>query len=127
MAGTRPAAWGGQSNGQMNFFRVYIRSLRLLGPNARLAWSLAFGNLVLACTQYAEPILFGKVIDALTNAKASGASVVWPALTKLLSIWVLIGIFNILGSTVVALYADRLAHIRRHSVSTQYFEHVLQL
>jgi len=111
----------------MNFFRVYIRSLRLLGPNARLAWGLALGNLALASTQYAEPVLFGKVIDALGNAQADGAAVVWPILTSLLAIWVFIGIFNIVGSTIVALHSDRLAHIRRHSVATEYFEHVLQL
>jgi len=111
----------------MNIFRVYIRSLALLGPNARLAWALVIGNLALASTQYVEPVLFGKVIDALSNAQAAGAAVVWPQLTSLLTIWVSIGIFNIVGSTVVALYSDRLAHIRRHTVSTQYFEHVLQL
>lgn len=111
----------------MNLLHVYIRSLRLLGPNARLAWGLALGNLALASTQYAEPVLFGKVIDALSNAQTNGAAVVWPQLLSLLTIWVSIGIFNIIGSTVVALYSDRLAHIRRHSVSTQYFEHVLQL
>ena len=111
----------------MNIFRVYLRSLALLGPNAKLAWALALGNLALASTQYVEPVLFGKVIDALSNAQTAGAAVVWPQLTSLLAIWVSIGIFNIVGSTVVALYSDRLAHIRRHSVSTQYFEHVLQL
>ncbi len=111
----------------MNMFHVYARALTLLGPNARLAWTLVIANLALAAAQFAEPILFGKVIDALTTAQAVGGAVVWPLLTTLLVIWVSFGIFNIIGNTVVALHADRLAHIRRQSVLSQYFEHVLEL
>ncbi len=111
----------------MNMFRVYLRALALLGPNKALAWTLVVANLALAAAQFAEPILFGKVIDALTTAQTVGGAVVWPVLTTLLTIWVSFGIFNIIGSTVVALYADRLAHIRRQSVLSEYFEHVLEL
>lgn len=111
----------------MNMFRVYVRALTLLGPNAALAWTLVVANLALAAAQFAEPILFGKVIDALTTAQSVGGAVVWPHLTTLLAIWVSFGIFTIIGSTVVALYADRLAHIRRQTVLSQYFEHVLEL
>lgn len=111
----------------MNMFRVYLRALALLGPNKSLAWTLVVANLALAAAQFAEPILFGKVIDALTTAQTVGGAVVWPVLTTLLTIWVSFGIFNIIGSTVVALYADRLAHIRRQSVLSEYFEHVLEL
>lgn len=111
----------------MNMFRVYLRALALLGPNKSLAWTLVIANLALAAAQFAEPILFGKVIDALTTAQTVGGAVVWPVLTTLLTIWVSFGIFNIIGSTVVALYADRLAHIRRQSVLSEYFEHVLEL
>ena len=111
----------------MKMVRLYIRVLELLAPNARLAWTLALSNLALACTQFAEPVLFGKVVDTLSGGAASSADVVWPRLSVLLAIWVVVGIFNILCSTTVALYADRLAHCRRHAVLSEYFEHLLQL
>jgi ATP-binding cassette, subfamily B, beta-glucan exporter len=111
----------------MTIVRIYLRVLSLLAPHARMAWTLALCNLALACTLFAEPVLLGKVVDTLTAGARSGADDVWPRLLQLLAVWVVIGLFNILASTLVALYADRLAHTRRHAVLTQYFEHVLQL
>jgi len=111
----------------MNLVRIYLRVLALLKPNRWLAWTLALSNLALACTQFAEPVLFGKVVDTLSGGAASNADTVWRRLVGLLVIWVIVGIFNILCSTLVALYADRLAHCRRHAVLSEYFEHVLEL
>jgi ATP-binding cassette subfamily B protein len=111
----------------MNMFRIYLRVLALLAPNARLAWTLALSNLALACTQFAEPVLFGKVVDTLSGGAARDPEAVWRQLITLLGIWVAVGAFNILCSTLVALYADRLAHCRRHAVLSDYFEHVLEL
>jgi ATP-binding cassette subfamily B protein len=48
-------------------------------------------------------------------------------LSVLLSAWAGFGLFTIACGTLIALYADRLAHRRRHIVLTDYFEHVLQL
>jgi len=110
----------------MNLLRVYGRVLALLGPEARLGWLLALANLALAIAQFAEPILFGRIIDALTGAQKTG-DVTFLTLTPLLGAWVAFGLFNIGCGVVVALYADRLAHRRRHAVLTNYFEHVLQL
>jgi ATP-binding cassette, subfamily B, beta-glucan exporter len=111
----------------MTIVRIYLRVLGLLAPHARLAWTLAFCNLALACTLFAEPVLLGKVVDTLSGGAAAGGDAVWPQLLRLLAIWIVIGLFNILAGTLVALYADRLAHTRRHAVLTEYFEHVLQL
>ena len=111
----------------MTMLRIYMRVLALLAPHARMAWTLALCNLALACTLFAEPVLLGKVVDTLSGAAAAGGATIWPRLLQLLGIWVTVGLFNILASTLVALYADRLAHCRRHEVLSQYFEHVLQL
>lgn len=111
----------------MNLLRLYARVLELLGPEARLGWFLALANLMLAAAQFAEPILFGKIIDALTGAQTAGSNVTFLTLTPLLAAWVGFGLFNIGCGVVIALYADRLAHRRRHAVLTNYFEHVLQL
>ena len=108
----------------MTIIKIYLRVLSLLAPHARMAWILALCNLALACTLFVEPILLGKVVDTLSGG---GADAVWPRLLQLLGVWVVVGLFNILCGTLVALYADRLAHCRRHEVLSQYFEHVLQL
>ena len=109
----------------MNFLRLYGRVLEKLGSDGRLGWSLALANVALAVAQFAEPVLFGRVINIL--AQAQGASADWSGLWLLLLAWVGFGIFTILSGTLIALYADRLAHRRRLAVLTDYFEHVLQL
>ena len=111
----------------MNFIRLYGRVLSELGPEAKLGWLLTFSNIALATAQFAEPVLLGRIIDALSNAQARGAAPSWSDLVPLLAAWVGFGLFTIACSVLVALYADRLAHRRRHAVLTEYFEHVMQL
>src|SRR5262249_17584200 len=84
-------------------------------------------NLALAATQFAEPVLFGRVVDTLSSGQDKSGASIWPRLTVLLSAWAAFGLFNIVCSTLVAFHADRLSHARRHAVLTLYFEHVLQL
>jgi len=111
----------------MALFHLYFRVLRLLGSEIRLGWFLAFANLALAAAQFAEPVLFGKIIDALAGAQVGTSTTSWATLLPLLLAWAAFGLFTIGCGVVVALYADRLAHRRRHAVLTDYFEHVLQL
>ncbi|MDQ0503761.1 glucan ABC transporter ATP-binding protein/ permease [Xanthobacter agilis] len=111
----------------MNLIRVYLRTLSLLGPQAKLGALLAFGNLVLAVAQFAEPILFGRIIEALANAQAAARLPSFADLTPLLAAWVGFGLFNIGAGVLISLHADRLSHRRRLGVLAQYFEHVLQL
>lgn len=98
----------------MTFTRLYLRVLDMLGPEARLGWLLALANLALAVTTFAEPVLFGRIVDALSSAQAQGAPVsetVW----QLLAAWVGFGLFTIACSAAVALHADgsRIAGARR--------------
>jgi ATP-binding cassette, subfamily B, beta-glucan exporter len=102
-------------------FRLYIRVLELLGGEARLGLILAFGNLVLAGAQFAEPVLFGRIVDVLSSNQP-GASP-WP----LLAAWVAFGLFTMMAGAAIALNADRLAHRQRQVVLSSYFEHILQL
>jgi glucan exporter ATP-binding protein len=106
----------------MSLFSLYIRVLQLLGKEARLGWILAAANLALAATQFAEPVLFGRIVDVLSGKMGPTASA-WP----LLGAWAGFGLFTIAASAAVALYADRLAHRQRQAVLTGYFEHILQL
>jgi glucan exporter ATP-binding protein len=111
----------------MNSFHLYRRVLENLGADGRIGWTLAFANLALAMAQFAEPVLFGRVVDTLARVDANDGSTAWSHLWLLLIVWVGFGLFTILCGTLVALHADRLAHRRRLAVLTDYFEHVLQL
>ncbi len=111
----------------MGFFHLYYHALKLLGSDQRLGWILAFANLTLACALFAEPILFGRVIDALSRTPGVSESGVWEAVWPLLSMWMGFGLFTIACSTAVALFSDRLAHRRRHLILGKYVEHVLHL
>jgi glucan exporter ATP-binding protein len=107
--------------------KIYTRALKMLGSNSTQAWALAFANLALAITLFAEPILFGKVINTLAINETSDATSLWDAVAPLLFIWVLFGLFTIATSTLVALFSDRLAHSQRHKIFGEYFEHVLHM
>src|SRR5882672_6290773 len=111
----------------MNFIHLYARVLRLLGDESKLGWMLAIANMSLAAAQFAEPVLFGRIVDALAGSQARGAAPVWTDLVTLLAAWVSFGLFTICCGALVALNADRLAHRRRHVVMTGYFEHILSL
>jgi glucan exporter ATP-binding protein len=111
----------------MNFVKLYTRVLGLLGGEARLGWLLAFANLALAIAQFAEPVLFGRIIDTLVKAQAASVPPSSADLAPLLGAWVVFGLFTIACSVLVALHADRLAHRRKQGVLTLYFEHLLQL
>ena len=111
----------------MSFIRTYLRVLGLLGNEARLAITLAIANIALAVSQFIEPVLFGRIIDALSGALPEGlAPAVW-TLAPIVGAWVGFGLFIIVASALVAWFADRLAHRRRNTVLADYFEHVLQL
>ena len=111
----------------MSFVRVYLRVLGLLGADARLAVTLALANIALAAAQFVEPVLFGRIVDALSGALPAGIRPAALALAPLLGAWVAFGLFIIVAGTVIAWFADRLAHRRRNLVLADYFEHVLQL
>ena len=111
----------------MSFLRIYFRVLDLLAPEARLAGLLALANIALAVATFVEPVLFGHIIDALSGALPAGVGPAIGALAPLIGAWVAFGLFIIVASTLVAWFADRLAHRRRNLVLADFFEHVLQL
>jgi glucan exporter ATP-binding protein len=111
----------------MSVLKIYLRVLGLLRPQSRLALILVGANLSLAIAQFAEPLLFGRIIDRMTQAQAPGHTLTWSDLLPLLSAWAGFGLFSIGGAILVGLNADRLAHRRRLAVVSEYFEHVLNL
>src|SRR6266436_3914290 len=55
----------------MSLWPLYARVLSLLGPETRLGVFLAIANFALAGAQFAEPVLFGRIIDALAGSQGS--------------------------------------------------------
>jgi glucan exporter ATP-binding protein len=112
----------------MGIVRLYSRVLGQLGPDLKIGAFLALANVALAITAFAEPILFGRIIDVLTRAQAAGATPpTFGSLAPLIVAWVAFGLFTIGAGVLVALHADRLSHRRRLGVMAIYFEHVLEL
>ena len=110
----------------MSFIRIYVRVLGLLGAEARLAIALVAANIALAGAQFVEPVLFGRIVDALSGALPADLGAAAWKLAPLLGTWVAFGLFIIIAGTEEAWFADRLAHQRRNLVLADEFAHVLQ-
>ena len=50
----------------MRFLKIYARVLGLLRPDRGIAIGLVLANLAVMGFQFAEPVLFGRVINLLT-------------------------------------------------------------
>lgn len=111
----------------MSFVAIYARVLALLKPEKRLAMLLALANIGLAGVGFIEPILFGQIIDVLSNPGGHSPDENWSRTIELLALWCGAGLAGILAGILVALHADRLAHRRRLAAMALYFEHVLSL
>jgi glucan exporter ATP-binding protein len=111
----------------MEFFRVYGRVIGLLRDERWLAVGLALANVAVAALQFYEPVLFGKVVDLLSNAKSESTEALWNNTRDLLLLWAAVGTGGIVSNIVVSLQADRMAHRRRLGAMALYFEHVLFL
>ncbi|MBD8874312.1 glucan ABC transporter ATP-binding protein/ permease [Rhodanobacter sp. DHB23] len=104
----------------MPILRLYARVLALLAPERRLAVALALANLALAGVYFLEPVLFGRVVDALSSTRAGDAP-------RLISLWALVGFGGVAAAVWASLHADRLAHRRRLAAIAAFFEHAAAL
>ncbi|MCU4178708.1 glucan ABC transporter ATP-binding protein/ permease [Bosea sp. BH3] len=111
----------------MSLLSLYARVLGELGSERRLGVLLALANVLLAAVSFAEPMLFGALIDRLTTIQSSGGKLTWDSINLLIFAWVGFGLVNIVMGVIVALHADRLAHRARLAVMARYFEHALTL
>lgn len=111
----------------MRLFRLYARVMGQLGPDRRLGGVLAVANVALAAAAFAEPVLFGRIIDRVTHLPARAGEAGYAELMLLVAAWVGFGLFSIAAGVLIALHADRLTHRRRLGVMANYFEHVLDL
>ena len=101
-----------------SLLRTYGRALGLLRDERGVVAMLVVANVALGLVQLAEPVLFGRVVDALGN----GGPVF-----ELIGIWAVLGIGGIAAGVTVALFADRLAHRRRTAAMAAAFERAITL
>ena len=110
----------------MSLVSLYLRVIKQLGSELKLGVVLLLANLALAIAQFAEPYLFGRIINILT-ASGNGPKPSFSTLTPWIMAWLAFGLATIAGGVLVALHADRLSHRRRLGVMANYFQHVLDL
>lgn len=102
----------------MSLLQIYWRALKYLGANRVKVAVVVIANVVLAAVTIIEPILFGRIVDAIS----SGSSV-----TPILLMWAGFGLFNTIAYVLVAREADRLAHGRRATLLTEAFGRIISM
>jgi ATP-binding cassette, subfamily B, beta-glucan exporter len=97
---------------------LYVRALRMLAGERGLATALAAASVAIGIIQLAEPILFGRVVDALSRGHGAFA---------LIGFWAVLGLFSIGAGVMVAVISDRLAHRHRLAAIATAFERAMTL
>ncbi len=102
----------------MSLLQIYWRALGYLAADRKRVALICGANVALAIIAILEPIMFGRVIGAISE-KGSVFST--------LALWAGLGAFNIIAFVLVARGADRFAHKRRSEVLCQSFERVITM
>ena len=102
----------------MSILQIYWRALGYLAADKKRVFFICFANVALAVIAILEPIMFGHVIDSISDH----TDVVPP-----LAMWAGLGAFNIVAFVLVARSADRFAHARRSEVLCESFERIITM
>ncbi len=102
----------------MSLLQIYWRALTYLGANKLKVTVVVIANVVLAAVAIIEPILFGRIFDAISSNSP---------VTPILLAWAGFGLFNTVAYVLVAREADRLAHGRRATLLTEAFGRIISM
>ncbi|MHB0950746.1 MAG: glucan ABC transporter ATP-binding protein/ permease [Allorhizobium sp.] len=102
----------------MSLVQVYMKALRYLAAYRMKVSLVVVANIVLAVITIAEPVLFGRIIDAISEKRDA---------KNILILWGCFGIFNTIAYVLVAREADRLAHGRRADLLTESFGRIISM
>jgi ATP-binding cassette, subfamily B, beta-glucan exporter len=102
----------------MAILQAYRRALEMLRSEFWLATFLVLANVGVAILQLAEPVLFGRVVDALARGYES---------FPLIGLWAFLGFLSVLVSVFLAVWADRLAHRQRLAAMSAAFDRAITL
>ena len=90
----------------------------MLASERTLAITLVLAGVAIAIVQLAEPILFGRVVDALSKGDQA---------FPIIGLWAALGLFNVIATAALAIMSDRFAHRRRLAAMSQAFERAIAL
>ena len=102
----------------MGMAKIYLRALGILASERWLALALVLAGIAIAAVQLAEPVLFGRVVDALSKGGEA---------FPIIGLWAVLGLINVIASAALAVMADRLAHRQRLAAMGQAFERAITL
>ncbi len=102
----------------MSLVEIYWKALRYLMPAKRPVLFICSANIILALVTVAEPVLFGRVIEAISEHNQVAPTLLF---------WACLGVFNVFAFVLVARGADRLAHRRRLEVMQHSFERIIAM
>jgi ATP-binding cassette subfamily B protein len=88
----------------MTLAGLYLRSLGYLAARRGTVGLIVLANVVLAAISVAEPIVFGRIVDAISASGSTG---------EVMAAWIGFALFSTVASVLVARQADRLAHSTR--------------
>lgn len=102
----------------VSLVEVYWRALTYLAVARGKVAVICGSNVLLAIVAIAEPILFGRIIGAISEKTD---------VTPALAMWAGLGVFNIVAFVLVSRGADRLAHAVRGDVLARSYENVITM
>ncbi|ERM01344.1 ABC transporter [Brucella intermedia 229E] len=102
----------------MSLLKIYWRSMEYLAVEKAATITMCVASVLVALVTLAEPILFGRVIQAISDK----GDIFSP-----LAMWAALGGFNIVAAVFVARGADRLAHRRRLGVMIDSYERLITM
>jgi ATP-binding cassette subfamily B protein len=102
----------------VSLIEIYYRALGYLAAEKQRVFFICSANIVLAAVAIIEPILFGRIIDAITDKQD---------VVLTLALWAGLGVFNIVAFVLVARGADRVAHELRARVTTEAYEKLITM
>ncbi|MFK0684991.1 glucan ABC transporter ATP-binding protein/ permease [Ochrobactrum sp. BD67] len=102
----------------MSLLKIYWRAMEYLAVEKTATITMCVASVLVALVTLAEPILFGRVIQAISDK----GDIFSP-----LAMWAALGGFNIIAAVFVARGADRLAHRRRLGVMIDSYERLITM
>lgn len=102
----------------MSLLKIYWRAMEYLAAEKAATITMCIASVLVALVMLAEPILFGRVIQAISDKGD---------IVTQLAMWAALGAFNIIAAVFVARGADRLAHRRRLGVMINSYERIITM
>jgi len=102
----------------VSLLKIYWRAMKYLAAEKAATTAMCVVSVLVALVMLADPILFGHVIQSISDK----GDIFTP-----IAMWAALGVFNIVAAVFVARGADRLAHRRRLGVMIDSYERLITM